>query len=496
MSNEIILDVKDLLYKVLVRWRSILVALLIGMITLNLVGIMRSYKASSANGENNIVSVVAEKKAALNKNEAENTEQAYKNYLSLMEKVNSIQEYMSHSVKFQLNANHVPVLTMEYLVTNQDGKSVYVKESLKEAISSSELSQEILKELKWNCDVSYVGELISTIDNESEKSYQDSLRDMYYSDNDEAKKNTIFKVSIMATSQEECDTIAKLVDENIQKSIQSLNIYGQSTIAQVGTNYEETVCQNLFSDQQTKISNLASIQSSITALKNSLTVNQQEYYEALIDEGTRDEDDTKEEVQNPSLTIQYINKKYIVLGGLLGIFLCVCFWTAKYCFGKCIHTSKDATMDCKIPMIGEVHMKSADTKRLGWRIDRRLTKIFITGKNNETYEQRIELMASDLKVRIEKQKLNVLYLTSSSVSENIVQLQKDVSSALQSKLPKLEVVLGSKLVYDSNAIEMLSKSEATVLFEETEHTYRNDIYKIKELCDKYEVKVLGTIVID
>ena len=493
MNEDITIDLKDLLYRVLLKWRLLLVACIAGALLGDLVGILKDYKAvreagsvSTVEEQENLESLVKEKEAALTDNELYDAQAALTNYSLYRSEYENLDKYVKNSIYLSLNSQSVPVYSYYYMVEG-DVKAEYPVISLKDHSGDladiyravAESDEYLLKAAELlGSSTEYAAELVKV------SSHTDP-------------SDATFKVSFLGKDREMCEELAKAFDECIDLKTKELESqFKDYTLVKHSADFTYAIDDELKGRQQGVANDMSSFRYNWLHVTDVLGEAQREYYDAvrqLSDEekkGAGDEGISSTETEETAVsmpTVSYVHKKLMLIG-FVGMAFLVCFIIAMmYILMPVVRVKENITDGFGQPVLGTV-WKSTESKAFLGSIDDWLTKLFYGRECSYELKKRVNMLCAGIKIQIEKEGYDNLYITGASDGN------KDLVKELVSGLSKSgKVASGDSVVYDAKSLEKLSDS-ASVLFVETAGDSRYDeVAKELELARQSKVPVLGFI---
>lgn len=499
MSNQVIINVKDLFINIVLKWKKIIIWMIIGMILLDALSMYKTYttlKAQSVSVEANTleteINAYAAELNAEEKNEADATFELYK--ISLEKYQNGI-AYNAKSLLMKLNSNEVPTNSLVYHVDNVNIKDVI--SVVGAALDDTSIYKELADQNEWITDVNYVRELINIdeLTNDDISNMKNSQISL-----EEAQQTHFFRVDIVAGNQETCNQIAELVKEIVKNQMTVLDAtYPNLGINLVSEKYTQNSNSDILAMQQNRLNNVYTLKNSLLTLTNGFSGNQVNYYNALclnytsdlkkeeVDESSAsDVEGSTEQIENNAASgvdfsqIRLINMKYILVGAVLGIFFGVLFYVIMFLCSKRLRSARDLEHMHDIPVLGVYR-------------DQKKRDIFSDFVVSEYYKNRVdlidkdqmELVAAEIKTRLSKSDITNITIVQ---SENDIKT-KEISMDIAKRLSKLTS-------YQFEVKETFANAEAVLLIETTNVSLYQSISRKAKLCEKLDIVAVGSIVIE
>ena len=217
-------------------------------------------------------------------------------------------------------------------------------------------------------------------------------------------------------------------------------------------------------------SNLSTVLATAKSVSSTLTKEQTDYFNYLIAHTDGSPDDVIVETNtDPTPVKRSVSKKYILLGFLGGGFLAVMYYSLRYIFSSRLRTSDDVNTLFGLSVIGTV--------------------------NKANIEKGIEMLAAELALDINKKNAKSVSIIGSSTTDASDSFKAKLGSLIKEKCSGTDIKVIKNVLGLESDMKLLSDSEYAVLVEQTDVSKYEDVASELELCKKYEVNTLGSIVI-
>lgn len=505
--NEIFISVKDILRKIMLGWRLIVVSMLIGAVLFNMVGYTKSAKKAEALNQTvkseksddeilmeQLESKVLEAEQSLTEREIEEAKLSAESYFVFQEKLEKSKEYNSKSIKMQLDPSNVPQVNLQYLIdTHYEAVYPVIEETdmtkdiiyaYINSISTEAVCEEIASKLNWDTDLSYVKELISGT----------------------TTSDNTFVVTIMAPDEESCKAIAQVVDDAVKAKTSDIqSIYGSYDITQILNEYFVGAELSLLTTQQTQAGNMNTIKTAMNNLINTMSNEQKTYYYALVNWKLTEEQiesdseadsigmEIDEEVQQEVAVaaVKLLHIKYILLGMFIGAFLAVCYIGAMYLLSAKLRTKEDLEESYGLSIIGTINVSDQKKRILGC-VDQLIEKVFSSRELQFSEEEKFDMICAGIRLRAAKSGMKSVHLTGVVNDKETENLMAAITENLKNSL---EVTYGKPVIYDPEALEAMTNADGVVVLERIECSRYDDTKKLLTVCKDQKVPVLGGVVI-
>lgn len=433
------IELKDLLFSILYRWRSLLLAGLIGMALIGGYKFATSYENSVVPGQNN-----EESAKILKQKEAERMRLA------------TMVEYYSESPLMYINGFARPTVEIIYSIAITDAKTdeLYI-DPVDAIVAAYTIGLDVYDEFNKNgIDGRYAEEL--------------------YTCDYDVDSNTV-QIIASGPDKEMAKQIADIVAgavENKKGNITSE--YREHSLKKMAEHYYEIIDQDLVKKQNSFIS---SIKTRKEELKN---------LEAEIAKLKSNSELTGFVEVTPEKLLSKSIIKYFLIGFLLGVFIIIVWYCVTYVLKPILRTENDIRNQYGIPVIGALPKKQP-VKSLF--IDKLLMK-FEGRSDCQSAEETIKTASISISSTANKGS-RVVVIT--SVAEN--KAFDKVAEKLNSMVTEVTLVLLRGGTDKANNVEELSKCDAVVLVEERDVSSLNKISEELRQIKLFDKKVLGAIII-
>lgn len=500
MYEERIIDFGEMIKKILLKWRAILIWILIGAISFNALGILKSYKKVQAEIEAATAAALAEEedkdelakfRELLNGREISEVKTAIeankvyrRDYLELL-------EYNQNSIRMKVNSNNVPTMVVQYYIDNhyeavypvieQKDTTEDIIVSFCNALLNNDIYNKIISELNWDIKPGYVEEIISA----------------------ELIGSSILSISVIAENEEFCEAITQIIEEEINNvTPQIQQIYGEFEIEETVRSYKEQINEDIYEEQKARATETNNLKTYMNNLTNGFSENQKAYFNGLLDRIVSKKNADEEQIieveeiieEADEITpakMQYIHIKYIICGGILGIFVVCCWVIVWYVFSSKLQVADDMVCLYRIPVLGE--LKENKKKRLMCGVDHFILSLFGVKYSNVSNEKRIQTICEEIRLIADKENLKSIYITGAFCDDEI---QQYVGLFKESLKAEVQIFSGDSYVLnDHKALHSMANSDGIVLIEKLGKSRYKDISRLIEKSKLHKVPVIGSVVL-
>lgn len=498
--DEITIDIRDCIRRILLKWRVICVCMLLGALVMGAVGAMRSYRSVRAEKVSGEVSEAEESLAsesefqeaeeALSSREIREVAAAVQLYETYYEELASSLTYMQNSVRMQLDPNCVPTLVLQYYI-DTDYQVVYP------ILDEKDMTSNIINSLISRMDTTTIYERVAAeLEGEPESSYVQELISLGYS-------NDLLTITVLGLDQEYCEAIAEVLKNVVEEELDELQtLYGEFDITLISERFSEEVNTSLLSSQQSQVTSMNNIRTSINNLTSSMTDDQKTYYYLLLDQTTEENPDVETEEEemeeeesaaSENTSVQWINLKYIFLGLLAGAFLAVVWYGLLYILSPRLRVSGDMKDVYGVRVLGVLpgNQKEASSRS---RLDRWIRSLFDRGAGDLSEEERLRMICAEVRITAQKASMKNVYLTGTGSMDQMEAIAQRLCGELGDEIESIR--LGKSVVCDPESLETLAASDGVVLIEQIDSSRYDDVKRECELCALNHVSVIGSVVLN
>lgn len=491
--------IKELLLNILLKWRLIILSMIVFAILLGTYAAVNSYKKAETikNQEKN--ADYSQYETGLMDNEIAEVNNAVEDYLTYYKTYSNYKTYNTNSIKMQLDANKVPTLKTVYKISgNINVKNIC--DSYIEMIPSDDICQQIQKNLDANSEVSYIKELISIYDSLEDTATMggQEISTVLKEDEQNVEDNSLLMiVNIIADNQENCEMMGEIIQNEIENmSPEIKKQLGDFTIQKIGENYSEEANKQLLKTQQESLTEMNNVNVLMNNVDASLSEAQKLLFSAMLNDTTKkleNEENGKNEeiIEENTQEIQIIHVKYIAFGAIIGIFLGCFYAMCKFLLNR--HLVSNCFISEDVGSLVLEEFPSKKKKKIGGFIDRWITSFFKDEKIASEREK-MKMLCGNINIALQKNPMSKLYITGTVESPEKNQIIEELKSNFQNKNVILET--GDSILKNIDSLEKFVETEGVIFIEQIGKSLVQDIYEETECCKKYDVTNLGFILIN
>lgn len=503
----------DLLVEVLLRWRVLVVWMLIGGILMGGFSYVRSYRAAEAQkaqmaeaekklqekkeqlgedelGEQGIKGTSAEKEylqEQLTEIQESNVNTVL-NYESFSEKK---QAYYNSSVLMQIDALKIPQVELTFLISSNNGERSNSIERIYEDMISGGLFQWIADGSEDEVSTAVLSELI-TLSRSSRGLISGS---------------DSFNVTVVHETEEQCKELAQAVitylnqqHEQVEKEL------GAHDIVLVNEAYSLAVDTTLMDRQKNIRADIVAWNSNAAKMKETFAEEEWKYYNFLTmgkaqgmpEKYEKEEPDSEEGQQLSTVEVAVVMSpavsiKYVVLGIILFAFLYIFYVFVIYILNNKLRAEDNVSRIYGIPQLGQIPQAYAKKKVFSF-VDDWILRIRDRGKRKFSGEEATGLAAVAVKIAAKREELDTVYCIGCSMKEKAVEVSDKIQGILKEE--NIDMPVLNNILYNQEAMEQLQSAKGAFLLEKAGETLYDEIAKELELLRRQGIKVLGVVVVE
>ncbi len=502
-------NIRNLIYRILRKWRIIIVWMIVGAILLDAFAYFKTlrkaasikkqienYQEKLSAGEydsmgNAIMSLPDFEKSLTNRqiSEVNNLISTYKMYQS---PYSSMVDYIDNSILMQLDPQEIPTYTLQYLIDTH--YTVEYPEILKKDYTF-DIIESINPKLLNNDTLTKISKAISSEDNEISTAY---IGELITTELENA--NDLYTITVFGRSEEECELMVNIIKKQMNSVFSDLKKqYGNFDYSLISEEYSVTCNMEILNLQQLKADKLNTTYNSTRGMINNLTDDQKLYFYAILnneDTITLDlpvesgggnsaiVDPTTLQIPTPSL----INIKYIIVGAAIGFILFCVYIIVLSLLGNRLLTNDEIEEQYSLHPLG-IWRRSDIPKGILKALDNWLIRLLDSKGEQFSSEESLEMIAAGIRISSEKNNWNKVFITSTANND----ISKDTIETLVKQLKgKIGTVSsGKSIIYDPESLEKLCGSDACVIIEQVDVSKKDEIKSEINLCNSYKIPIIG-----
>lgn len=469
----------DLMVEILLKWRVIIVWMLVGGILMGGLSYVRSYRAAQAEelqqeAENDVSHKLEELMEQLTETQYNNINMVL-NYESFYE---AESKYFQESARMKMNPLEIPKVEMTFQVVAEDIETARRIEQVYEDMVSGGLIQWLAEGSQDGMSDSALSELIGL---------SRSSRGLL-------EGGDTFCVRLCHISKEQCLQLAEKVDEYFQEQCSRLTrTMGDHQIQLVNQSFTFVMDEELLSSQRAKEIDIMNWNDKIVKLKDAFSEEEWQYYNYLTTGKIQEAPVGYQELAAIKVIEPSVSVKYILLGMILFAFTYVFYVFIQYILSAKLRIADDINTLYGVPELGVIPVEKSGKKPLAF-VDGWILRLRDWNKRKFSVEEAMGLAAVAVKMAAKKEELNEICCIGCNLKANAVGTADAIQKVLEDANISMKVL--NNVLYDQEAMEQLLSARGAFLLERAGETLYDEISREIELLHRQEIKVLGVIVVE
>ena len=480
-SQEYEIDLIEFFWKLLMQWKAVLIVCIAMAVLVPGVKYLKDSKAydaslaEKAKAEEDASLPVEERISKILETLPEDEASTVQYILEMQDQIALQKYYLSNSILLNSDPTSLRVLSIKYYLQKENVPDI---QTLIDAYGTCLHRMKVISDLREIISPGVPSEFIYELVSTSGGSVAD-----------DTVSSTLFTVSIILPKDIEAEGVINTVDSYISSTKEELSsTLGKHSIKKVNVedyrNYSVTA-----SDRRTNISYaINNLNNNINNIKNTLTDEQKaalNTINAIQDAETAAEEGSSvsaDNVASPSL-----NKKYAVIGFILGAFLYACIYLILIVFKKTVYSASSAQSYAKARLLGELYSLGSHSG---------IEKLFFS-KNvaKKRYKEKLDIetkseeAADTIGAVCSHHGIDRLTLLASGISKE----SKDALETMAKKCDgngrniKIDVVDADKIT------EKKLSDIGNAVFALSNQTKASNVYNLTGLCAGYDIAPLGVL---
>lgn len=470
---EIDIDIKDLFWEFLRKWRLIVICMLVGGLLLGISAYISDYKAAKTPATPIIQQSTREILESISEDEWATVIAADELNTQIVEK----SQYLANSILMEINPFSENRVILEYTVSGDMASAAmlsYESWSFMDAGKAEQNSEE---------KPEYMNELITVECNE---------------------EAGLMMVQILQKDAESCTKLSEEVKNALQEYSVYLNVTGiihdfrlitetQSVVVDDGLHqFQDEYTNEVLSDIENLSKKKAEMNGNqIAAYLMMIKGELEGFFEASASEN-EEQDNVSAEIAVIETPVKVsVDGKQILIGMVLGAILAVAYIFVAYLMTGRLRKAEEIEKLYHISLLGVVE-ESVNKKRMFAAVDTFIRKLEHCKEQKLSIDEKIELAAASIAIQCRKYNFDTVYVSGSKVSEVSAEVLEKLKAALARQ--EIGAVIGKDIAGNADALLQAAEMGNTVLFELERKSAYKDILNNVQTCTTNHIRMLGMVV--
>lgn len=479
MNREI--NILDMVYYVVSKWKSVCLAALIFMLLAAAYSYATSGKAIESQQalENNPIE--------LSDTELSNV-QAYASYVNNYE---NLQSYQKDSPWMNMDADSYYEADMQYYIKlnnhemNEEETSSTQNAlvlAYKNALATEEVYTQISEAVGSEVKEEYYSEIIDTDNVLKKKAYNNTL--MVNS------AGGVLSVTVRHRNDQQVEALVDIVNEAFMAETAKLSsqIHAHKLVL-MDNQVVEKNADEIYMHQKNINASIKDVTTRIDEIEKTLTPQQKAYYQQNYVEAKEVADSTEDQNAAPVVVKPSVNKKLAVVGFILGFMLLCGIYVIAYILNSKLMVEDDFERIYGQKLICRVAPDMKDVKM--FFLDKFLLKIRRAGLLTFNSTDALPMIVTNIKIACKKNNVSKVVLSSNKIKDQ--DFLGEISQAL--KEAGVDAVVGKSVLYDYQTLEKAAEDAMIILFEQAGSSDYLAIQQEIEICRHNGISMIGAVVI-
>ncbi len=476
------INLMDLLWKLVYSWRAIIIWSVVFACLLTAV----KYMKDSKNQEVDQKTLTENIRSGLTEDENVTLEQAIVENKAIEKQLMNNTEYQKKSILMNIDPYNENQVILQYYVNAH--YSVNLSESF-----TKDYTPTLIKAYEtYLANLNFTEDFVRTLDVDDSRYLSELIRinlDIMQNSGSGFDSSNLsvdtFRVSVTGKDMDQ----ARILTDFIK---QAVGTYQSELSEKIGVHdlilidsHEQVIQDSELAEKQAKVEttnyNLRVQQDS---LKSKLSAQQLQVLEQERNGELAVEDDTVDLQKKAG-----INKKYTILGFLVGAFFACVLIALKYIMDSHIKSEKEIQEFYGLRIFGVLDQQQPSKKMFSF-VDRWLDRI--RGQQRGNLQEQLEITITNLRMTCKKADMNkVFFTTSIRLNENEKRSVDQIMGQLNQQ--GIETIFEENIMRNSNALVKMSEIGTVVLIEKSKQTEYQALEQEINLCQDQSAKLLGVI---
>lgn len=512
--NEREIDLLDMLLKILLRWRGMVVFMVIGAVFMGIFSYVKSDKAEKearAAYEEQMAELEAARLEAMEEAAQEEKEVAdakkeiitlnqtmlekrmtatqMMNVLTVIENEKlreEKQDYLDHSILMQMDTDDIPEEQILFAVLAEDPDTANrIARAYEGAVASGGLTAYLAKQFKL------------------EESAVDELFSVGLSSNSLMSGANTFKMVIIHPDEATCRKMATAIIDYAGTQAEPIEeVFGEHTLTVIGQYYSSSTNVGIMNTRRSYLNDILALDAAIAKAKDAFSDEEVAYYNCLTDSRLevvqKDETgETGEEAEEELTDVlqvvpAHVSLKYVFMGIILFACLYAGVVAVIYILDNKLKACDNLENIYGVSALGQIPGEKETQKKPLQFIDDWFIRLFNRNKRQFSAEEAVNLATVAIRITAEKTGVDKVSLIGCDMKGGADRICETIKSKLADTGITADIL--NNVIYDAEVMEKLSDSPAAVLVEQAGSTLYSEVEEELALLKRQNIPVLGAVI--
>ena len=478
-EDDMEIDLVDLLFYLLKKWRSLIVAIVIGAILGAGLYVVKNHQQQAEQAaqeaellKNDEDEAFDEKDYNISKDTKVNMDIAYQ-YRQLY---NKQLEYNQKSIIMQLDPNEVYAGVLEYYISAGNNTGL-LSELYQNILNDDDILEELKDASGFKCETPYIKELISSYVSDDNAAFINVNSNV-----ENVEKHSFVTYRVVSTNQKSCEKMLQVLRERVEalqaEYEETYGAYGVSEVSSAISQVTDTTYLNAQRDNVDRLSNYLSIMKNA---ESNFSDDEKTYYTNKYLAKEYVDSDNAEEAKAVLLEeAEPVSKvKWLAIGVILLVMIWGGYYVVRYLLDQRIKTVSELQNTYHLPVIGTVQTGMSNSKGL----DKMLDHLYQNTKQKpDTLEYVIQAINA---MQTEK-----AVLCGDTEIPEVKKLMEELSNSCE------HMKTGDFISKNIESLEHAKAAGNEILVVHIDKNRRKEIEKEIESCRLQKISMVGVVVVE
>lgn len=492
MNTKREISIFECIWCVIENWRKLFLSAILFALLFGVLQYIKAYQEAQDKDLDVIVSPMTisdiEKRTDMLANPERRNVKIAMNFVDAIKNNN---DYINNACIMKLNPYNVKRAVLQYSITSEKDISE-LSLIYKYYILSETSRNDIANSSDGKLTSADVNDMITV--SKKDESIENNVNNNINIKTDQTDSPELFFIIIRGFSDEDIygmtNEIKKIINDCNEK-IRVKDISHNLTL--INESYVSGQDEEIINKQNVVYTNLYNLYDRNTKLTETMTEDGKkiilDYQNIVADDVVNESDDSD---NNDSLH-GGINKKWILLGLIFGLFFMCILEVLWWLDGGRLNYANELSHDFNIHVLGKIENKTKH--RFFSFVDSWIYKIKNINKRIVTKEEQFQMIFTRILVRLKKNNIEKVYLIGTNIGELshnkfVIQLVQELKSK------NVQLIIGNNIEYDFHAYEKMLDVKNVILWENTKVSRYQEISDEIEICMEQDINILGAIVVE
>lgn len=478
-EDDMEIDLVDLLFYLLKKWRSLIVAVMIGAILGAGLYVVKNHQQQAEQAaqeaellKNDEDEAFDEKDYNISKDIKVNMDIAYQ-YRQLY---NKQLEYNQKSIIMQLDPNEVYAGVLEYYISAENNTEL-ISELYQSILNDDDVLEELKDASGLKCETPYIKELISSEDGKDK-----DVAINVNSNGENVEKHSFVTYRVVSTDQKSCEKMLQVLRERVEAlRAEYEETYGAYGVSEVSSAISQVTDTTYLNAQRENVDRLSNYFTTMKNAESAFSDDEKTYYtNKYLAKEYMNSDNTEEAKAVLLEEAEPVSKvKWLTIGVILLVMIWGCYYVVRYLLDSRVKTVSELQNTYHLPIIGTVQTGTSNSKGLDKLLDYLHQNTKQKPDTMEYVTQAINAMKTEKSV-----------LCGDTEIPEVKKLMEELSDSCE------HMKTGDFISKNIESLEHAKAAGNEILVVRVDKNKRKEIEREIESCRLQKIDILGVVVVE